>query len=251
MANGLIPCAARSVPALTTSHLAAQSFSQKIHSNLALDSSKKDMGQILRKASQPELQLGAVGGMWSDHELVVVPIDVSTATDVAPSAFSDSASDSTSDSSASPSSSRSSSTYFTTPSSTAENDFGVDCPTSSRQVDTFDRDDLIITRTIIRPSPQSSIKGLFSKPSSPIASRAGSPFARPMSPVLQALSCFSTTAFEQDLDDIQAERAKLSASQPVLQVIVTQTRAQYEQDMAFKELVQEVYPEAGPQRRVN
>ncbi|KAF9222460.1 hypothetical protein BS17DRAFT_190668 [Gyrodon lividus] len=224
---------------------------KKIHSNLAIDSSKKDMGQFLRKVSQPELlSSGEVGGMWSDHELVMVPIEVSPARDLAPSTFSDSASDSSSAFSASLASSRSSSTYFTTPSPTAENDLETGCPAGSRQVDTFDREDLIITRTILRP-PQSPIKGIFSRPSSPIASRPGSPFSLPMTPVLQALNCFSTSTFEQDLDDIQAGRAKQPATHPVLQVIVTQTREQYEQDMAFKELVQEVYPEAGPQRRAN
>jgi len=37
--------------------------------------------------------------------------------------------------------------------------------------------------------------------------------------------------------------------QPVLQVIVTQTREQYEQDLAFKEVLQEVFPEAVRRRR--
>ncbi|KAF9237871.1 hypothetical protein BU15DRAFT_48223 [Melanogaster broomeanus] len=213
------------------------------------------MGQLVCKASQPELPpTEAVGGIWSDHELVLVPIDVTPPRDLVASTFSDSVSDSSSDSSsASLSSSQqsSSSSYFTTPSPIAENDLGSSFPASSRQVDTFDREDLIITRTIIRPAPQSPIMGLFTRPSSPIASRPRSPFSRPISPVLQALNCFSTTAFEQDLDNIQIERAKQPARQQVLQVIVTQTRQQYEQDMAFKELIQEVYPEAGRQRSVN
>ncbi|KIJ66063.1 hypothetical protein HYDPIDRAFT_27263 [Hydnomerulius pinastri MD-312] len=225
---------------------------KNLHPNFAINTSKKDMGQFLRKVSPPSPPASeAVGGIWSDHELVLVPIEVSPTRDSEASIFSDSESDSTSRSSASSSSAESSSSYFTTPSATAEGDSENSCPSGSRQVDVFDRDDLIITRTIIRPSPQSPIKGLFSRPSSPISSRPGSSLCRPTSPILQALNCFSTSAFERDVDDVQAERANQMARQPVLQVIVTQTREQYEQDMAFKELVQEVYPEAGPHRRAH
>jgi hypothetical protein len=61
--------------------------------------------------------------------------------------------------------------------------------------------------------------------------------------VLQALNCFSTSsAFESDQDDadVQAERDE----RPAVQVIVTQTREQYEDAMAFKQLVETVYPAA-------
>jgi hypothetical protein len=211
------------------------------------------MGQVLRRLSQPELPPnGVVGGIWSDHELVLVPLEVSSHRLSMGSflAESFSSSSSSSESIASETASTSSSTYFTTSSPTLPEDALETSPSrsSARQVDTYDRDDLIITRTIIRPTAQSTIRGMFSRPTSPMISRPASPLSRPNTPVFQALNCFRPSAFERDVDDIQTERAMVG-SQPVLQVIVTQTREQYEQDLAFKEVVQEVYPEAGARRR--
>lgn len=257
MLSGSIPCAARSVLTTTTPYLAAHSFSQKTPSNLPITLTKKEMGQIIRRLSKPESPSsggGVVGGVWSDHELVLVPLEVSSHRDSIGSALAASvSSSSTSQSTASASSSTSSSTYFTTSSPDVESDSetspsGSSSTPETRQVDTFDREDLIITRTIIRPTTQSSIRTMFSRPSSPMVSRPTSPLSRPNTPVLQALNCFRPSAFEREVDDIQMERA-IVATQPVLQVIVTQTREQYEQDLAFKEVVQEVYPEARRRRR--
>lgn len=254
MPSGLIPCAARSVLTTTTSCLAAHCFSQKSLSNLPITSTETDMGQVLRRLSQSELPpSGVVGGIWSDHELILVPLEVSSHRDSFGSALAESVSSpSTSESTLSASSSTSASTYFTTPSPTAES--GSEIPPSgtptpgTHQVDTFDREDLIITRTIIRPAAQSSIRGMFSRPSSPVVTRPTSPLSRPNTPVFRALNCFRPSTFEREVDDIQMER-EMVATQPVLQVIVTQTREQYEQDLAFKEVVQEVYPEARRRRR--
>ncbi|KAF8132058.1 hypothetical protein EV363DRAFT_1296199 [Boletus edulis] len=230
---------------------------KKTPSSLSITSTTTDMGQILRRLSQPELPPnGVVGGIWSDHELVLVPLDVSLNRDSIGSIIAESvSSSSSSDSATSAASSASSATYFTSSSPpTAESGLGTSpsgsSSSGSRQIDTYDRDDLIITRTIIRPAAPSSIRGLFSRPSSPMVSRPTSPLSRPNTPVFQALNCFRPSAFERDVDGIQTERAMGAASQPVLQVIVTQTREQYEQDLAFKEVVQEVYPEASRRRRV-
>ncbi|KAI9568910.1 hypothetical protein HD554DRAFT_686834 [Boletus coccyginus] len=227
---------------------------KKTLSNLSITSTKKDMGQVLRRLPHPELPpSGVVGGIWSDHELVLVPLDVSSLRDSIFSALAESASTFSQSAASTVASSASSSTYFTTPSPTAED--GLETPPSgfysagSRQVDTFDREDLIITRTILRPATQSSIRGMFSRPSSPMVPRPTSPLSRPNTPVFQALNCFRPSAFEREVDDIQTERGMVAA-QPVLQVIVTQTREQYEQDLAFKEIVQQVYPEASRHRRV-
>jgi len=226
-------------------------------SNLSISSTKKDMGQILRRLSQPELPPnGVVGGIWSDHELVLVPLEVTSHRLSIGSILAESISSSsptTSESSTSTASSASLSSYFTTSSpnpaeGALETSPSGSSSAESRQVDTFDREDLIITRTVIRPATQSSIRGMFSRPSSPMVSRPTSPLSRPNTPVFQALNCFRPSAFEREVDDIQTERAMVAA-QPVLQVIVTQTREQYEQDLAFKEVVQEVYPEASRRRR--
>lgn len=217
------------------------------------------MGQIFRRLSQPELPPnGVVGGIWSDHELVLVPLEVSSYRDSFGSVLAESVSSLSSESTTSTASFASTSTYFTSSSpptaeSALEASFSGSSSTGSRQIDTYDREDLIITRTIIRPTTHaSSIRGMFARPSSPPASRPASPLSRPNTPVFQALNCFRLHAFERDVDDFQTERAVTrmgGAVQPVLQVIVTQTREQYEQDLAFKEVVQEVYPEAGRRRR--
>ncbi|KAH7883319.1 hypothetical protein F5I97DRAFT_225769 [Phlebopus sp. FC_14] len=212
---------------------------------LPIKTTEKDMGQLFGRASRPELPPNeAVGGIWNDHELVFVPIQVSPT-----GASETSSSDPESDTSAT-SSSHESSSYFTTPSDASViGSSNTSPPSASRQVDVFDRDDLIVTRTIIRPTPRSPVTGLFSGPSGPIASRPNSPFSRPTSPIMRALNCFNPSAFERDVDSVQAERVEPLSRQPVLQVIVTQTREQYEQDMAFKEAVQEIYPEASGRRR--
>lgn len=249
--NGMIPCTARLVVTTTSSCLATHCFSQKALSNLSVTSTKRDMGQILRRLSQPELPPhGVVGGIWSDHELVLVPLEVSSHRLSIGSILAESVSSSpsTSESTTSTESSVSASSYFTTSSpdpaeGALETSPSGSSSAGSRQVDTFDREDLIITRTVIRPATQTPIRGMFLRPSSPMVSRPTSPHSRPNTPVFQALNCFRPSAFEREVDDMQTERAMVAA-QPVLQVIVTQTREQYEQDLAFKEVVQEVYPEA-------
>lgn len=187
--------------------------------------------------------------------MVLVPLEVSShrasiGSALAPSLSSTSTSESTTSAS-------STSTYFSTSSPTPESgsaESGLETSPSgspsmgSSQVDTFDREDLIVTRTIIRPTTQSTIRGMFSRPSSPMFSRPTSPLSRPNTPVFQALNCFRPSTFERDVDGIRTERG-VGVTQPVLQVIVTQTREQYEQDLAFKDVVQEVYPEASRRRR--
>ncbi|KAG9312240.1 hypothetical protein JVU11DRAFT_7539 [Chiua virens] len=230
--------------------------SNKHPSNLAIS---PVMGQIFRRLSQPELPPhDVVGGIWSDHELVLVPLEVSSQRNSFGSVLAESLSSLSSPESpvSASTSTSSSSSYFTTPSPTAETETETGAhlnmslassPRSSpgsRQVDTFDRDDLIVTRTVIRPTAP---RGMFSRPSSPPISRRPtptSPLSRPNTPVFQALNCFRSGAFENEWDNVRT-----GATQPVLQVIVTQTREQYEQDLAFKEVVHEVCPEASGRRR--
>ncbi|KIM63904.1 hypothetical protein SCLCIDRAFT_673024 [Scleroderma citrinum Foug A] len=201
------------------------------------------MGQVLRKS----LHLGtqrddAVGGIWEDHELVFVPIAAHSPTETF--TYTDS------ESGASNSSSSSASSYTTASlsSSISERTINTSQP-CSHQAEVYDRDDLVITRTIIRPAPEFPITSLFTRSSSPTPSRPTSPFLRPFSPILNALNCISASAFAQELDEGKAKEPEQSARKPVLQVIVTQTREQYEHDMAFKEAVQEIYPESSGRPR--
>ena len=85
-------------------------------------------------------------------------------------------------------------------------------------------------------------------PRSAPCSRAASPSpSRPTSPVLQALNCFrSSSCFESDLANGYVEQD----TRPALQVIVTQTREQFEEDIAFKQLVETVYPAAAAASRI-
>lgn len=86
-------------------------------------------------------------------------------------------------------------------------------PKVVRQTDVFDKGNSVTTRTIIRAIPRSPIlPGCFSRPSSPVTSRASSPlgFARASSPInFAALNCFSTTdAFAEETDYLQVQRAR-------------------------------------------
>ncbi|KAH7918888.1 hypothetical protein BV22DRAFT_1041416 [Leucogyrophana mollusca] len=228
-------------------------------SDIALDAPKVTMGQAFCIISNPDViepsspagsESGGIGGIWTDHEMVILPIGVSSSP---PSTITHSSeSDTSSSTSTYSSSSYHSSPELSPPSSVEEEPIASPC----RQIDVFDRDDLIVTRTIIRPAPSSPITGLFSRPSSPLpTSRPSSPIAN-LSPRFQALNCFASSAFEEELDFLQASNnAQVQASRvtpvkrnkdsgrPVLQVIVTQTqtRHEYEQDMAFKEDVEELY----------
>ncbi|KAG2085062.1 hypothetical protein BD769DRAFT_1536551 [Suillus cothurnatus] len=141
------------------------------------------------------------------------------------------------------------------------------CATSPTHVDSYDHDDIIVTRTIIRPNPNprrgpthmlSRTRMMFarmfscsSSPTStyspcPFSSSSASPrsttFSRSKSLVLRALNCFSTSsAFDSDVDDMEMHREE----RPALLVIVKETRERYEDDRAFKEIVGSVFPPAG------
>ncbi|KAJ7478586.1 hypothetical protein B0H11DRAFT_1916587 [Mycena galericulata] len=77
-------------------------------------------------------------------------------------------------------------------------------PKVIRQTDVFDRGNFITTRTIIRPTPRSPLlPGCFSRPSSPVTSRPSSPIN------FAVLNCFSSTdAFTEEVDHLQAQRAR-------------------------------------------
>ncbi|KAG1716221.1 hypothetical protein ID866_961 [Astraeus odoratus] len=198
---------------------------------------KENMGQVLCKPLRTSKQIDdAVGGVWEDHELVFVPIEAYSPTETL--SYADS------DSSWSNSLSTSISTFIPPPPSSISNDTVNAGQPCSRHIEVYDRDDLIITRTTIRPAPVSQLTGRFTRPSIPIPSRPLSPFLRPLSPLLKAISCLSASVFGGHLDDTQAREPKETTKEPVLQVIVMQTREQYEHDMAFKEAVQEIHPES-------
>lgn len=203
---------------------------------------KAKMGQVLRKS----LHLGtqrddAVGGIWEDHELVFVPIAAHSPTETFTCTDSESGASNSS-------SSASSYTTASLSSSVGERTISTSQP-CSHHAEVYDRDDLVITRTIIRPVPESPITSLFTRSSSPTPSRLTSLFFRSLSPILNALNCLSASAFAQEFDEDKVKEPEQPARKPVLQVIVTQTREQYEHDMAFKEAVQEIYPESSGRPR--
>ncbi|KAJ7496628.1 hypothetical protein FB451DRAFT_199626 [Mycena latifolia] len=78
-------------------------------------------------------------------------------------------------------------------------------PQAIRQTDVFDKGPFVTTRTIIRPMPRSPLlPGCFSRPSSPV-----NVTSRPSSPInFAALNCFSTDAFTQEVNHLQAQRAR-------------------------------------------
>ncbi|KAG1765776.1 hypothetical protein EDD22DRAFT_950897 [Suillus occidentalis] len=142
--------------------------------------------------------------------------------------------------------------------------------TSPMPVDVYGHDDIVVTRTIIRPNPsphrrpartpsriQMVLTRIFSRWLSPTHTyfpSQSSSSVRPRSThprrskrlarVLRALNCFSTSsAFERDGDDIEMHRIK--RKRPMLLVIVKETKERYEDDRAFKEIVTSVCPAAG------
>ncbi|KAG1738277.1 hypothetical protein EDB19DRAFT_910117 [Suillus lakei] len=194
--------------------------------------------------------------VWLDHDAVVHPLEGG-------------GSDSEGSCPSTPSSS--SSSISTTDARTTSPTL-VDMPPSrTQQFDAYDRDDMVVTRTIIRPNPNSHhnptctpsrmrmvLARIFSRSSSPTTTHPPSPSSsssalprsthpsRPTNRVLQALNCFSTSStFDNDVDDMQVHERK----RPVFQVIVVQTRERYEDDMAFKEIVGSVLPAAGVRGR--
>ncbi|KAG0700218.1 hypothetical protein DFH29DRAFT_1070258 [Suillus ampliporus] len=215
------------------------------------DTSKLTMGQGLCVRTRPVRD--AICGIWPDHEVVVVPLSGGHGDE-------DSQGGSTS---------RSSTSTSTTDTGVSSLIPDVDMPPShAQEVDVHDRDDIVVTRTVIRPNPnpnpnnrapsrkpsrtQMRVARVFSRSPPPSTSHSPStslcalprsnPPSRPTSPVLRALNCFSTSsAYESDVDDTH-ERGE---GGPVLQVIVTQTRERYEDDRAFKEIVGRVYPGPG------
>ncbi|KAL4071345.1 hypothetical protein V8B97DRAFT_454942 [Scleroderma yunnanense] len=212
-------------------------------SHVVLNTWKERMGQVLCKSLHSGMQMDdAVGGIWEDHELVFVPITPQSPTEIFTLA----------DSETSTSNSRSSSTssYATTSLSSSIGDHTINTtPPSSHHTEVYDCDDLVITRTTIRPAPGTPIAGLFTRSTSPIPSRSSNPLFSSLSSIIKTLSCLSASAFAQDFDGIKARKPEQMAKKPVLQVIVTQTREQYEHDMAFKEAVQEIYPESSGRGR--
>lgn len=139
--------------------------------------------------------------------------------------------------------------------------------TSPMPIDVYDHDDTVVTRTIIYPNPNpyrgptrmlsrarmvltrmfsrspSSTNTYFPSPSSsPSASPRSTPLSRSTSLVLRAFNCFSTSsAFDSDVDDTKIRRRE----RPMLLVIVKERRERYEDDRAFKEIVESVFPAAG------
>lgn len=216
------------------------------HNSLSKTSTEKlTMGQGLCVRTRPcglFSVRASVGGVWPDHEVVVVPLEGGDA-------------DSEVSRSSTPSSTSTSTTYTTASSAMPD-----EPPSHTQQVDVHERDDVVVTRTIIRPTPNPNrnpsrmpsrthmrLPRMFSRSPSPTSSPSSSlsalprsnPPSRPTSPVLQALNCFSTSStFERDEDDVHI----IESPRPVLQVIVTQTRERYEDDRAFKEIVGSVYP---------
>ncbi|KAG0700197.1 hypothetical protein DFH29DRAFT_643066 [Suillus ampliporus] len=228
---------------------------QKTTSSSAIGTSTLTMGQGLCVRTRP--MRTAVGGIWPDHEVVVIPLSGGDM---------DSESEGVSTCSTLTSTSTSTSTTDARASSPAP-DVGVP-PSHTREVDVYDRDDIVVTRTIIRPNPnpnhrtpsrtpsrtQLTLARMLSRSPPPSTTHSPSsstsalprsnPPSRPTSPVLQVLNCFSTSsAFESDGDDMHERGA--GESRPVLQVIVAQTRERYEDDRAFKEIVGQVYPGPG------
>ncbi|KAI6168643.1 hypothetical protein EDD17DRAFT_632138 [Pisolithus thermaeus] len=207
--------------------------------NFAVITGKEDMGQRLSKLLRASTQMDdAVGGIWEDHELVFVPIELcSPAGTLMPSTLGSGSVSSSSSESTTPTTA----SYTTSASSSFNSDDTTSTtPPSSRHIEEHERDNLVITRTVVRPPPQPTGADVSPQPLSLISTRPSLRFLRPLSSVLKAFRCISGCTF----DDLPAREPEQQARQPVLQVIVTQTREQYEHDRAFKEAVQEIYPEA-------
>ncbi|KAG1726971.1 uncharacterized protein EDB91DRAFT_899583 [Suillus paluster] len=205
---------------------------------------KLTMGQGLCIRTRPR---AAVGAVWPDHEVVVVPLSAGDGDLESEGGF------------ASRSSTPTSTPTSTTDTRVSSPTSGVDVPQSHTQ----EVDGIVVTRTIIRANPnpnrtpsrrpsrtQMTLTRMFSRSPPPSTSHSPSaslcelprsnPPSRPTSPVLQALNCFSTSsAFESDVNDMHEREDSLG---PVLHVIVTQSRERYEDDRAFKEIVGSVYP---------
>lgn len=190
---------------------------------------------MMRQGLGVRTERASMGDMWPDHEVVVDPFE-GEGSDLEGSCSS--------------------------PPSTTDT-----CTTSPAPIDVYDHDDIVVTRTIIRPNPnphrgptrkpsrmQMVLTWMFSRLPSPTSTHSpcssssssalhrSTPPSRSKSLVLQALNCFSTSsAFDSDEDDMEMHRM----DRPVLLVIVKQTRERYEDDRAFKEIVGSVCPAAG------
>lgn len=207
--------------------------------NFAVVTGNEDMGQTLSKFLRASTQMDdAVGGLWEDHELVFVPLELCyPAGTLIPSALGSSSVSSSSSESTTPTTA----SYPTSASSSFNSDGATSTtPPSSLHVEKHERDSLVITRTLLRPKPQSMGADISPQPPNLISPRSSPRLMRPLNSVFKAFSCISGRTF----DDLPARKPEHQARQPVLQVIVTQTREQYEHDMAFKEAAQEIYPEA-------
>ncbi|KAG1835917.1 hypothetical protein DFJ58DRAFT_820207 [Suillus subalutaceus] len=155
----------------------------------------------------------SVGDMWPDHEVVVDPFEGGDS-DLEGSCPSP---------------------PFTSTTDT--------CATSATPVDEYDHDDIVITRTIIRPNPYRGptrmlprtrmvLTRMFSRSPSPTSTCSPSPFSLPSA---------TSSTFDSDADDTKIHRRE----RPVLLVIVKERRERYEDDRAFKEIVGSVFPAAG------
>ncbi|KAG1770593.1 hypothetical protein EV702DRAFT_1049315 [Suillus placidus] len=188
---------------------------------------------MMRQSLGVRTERVSMGDMWPDHEVVVDPFE-GGGSDLEGSCSS--------------------------PPSTTDT-----CATSTTPIDVYDHDDIVVTRTIIRPNPnphrgptrtssrmQMVLTWMFSRSPSPTSThspsssssalRQSTPPSRSKSLVLQALNCFSTSSsFDSDEDDMEMHRRE----RPVLLVIVKQMKEKYEDDRAFKEIVGSVCPAAG------
>lgn len=178
-----------------------------------------------------------VGGIWEDHDFVIVPIEP----DLMP--------ENSEPQSHSPSPTSTASSCWTSASSSIGGDTMMTTPACSFHTQVFDKDDFVITRTIIRPAPTSFVKGFFTLSSIHIPRRSPNVLLRPLGRVFSRLNCVGATAFRQDLHGGRTKAPHQALRRPVLHVIVTQTREQWEQDMAFKKAVQEIYPVSVSGRR--
>ncbi|KAG1840933.1 hypothetical protein DFJ58DRAFT_85535 [Suillus subalutaceus] len=195
--------------------------------------SKLMMGQGLRV----KMERASVGDLWPDYEVVVNPFEAG--------GFDSEGS-------------------CPSPPFTLITDARATSPTP---INVYDHDDIVITRTIIHPNPNPhrgptrilsrtwmvltrmfSCSPSFTNTYSPSLSSSSSvsprstPLERSTSLVPRVLNCFSTSsAFDSDADDIKIHRRE----RPVLLVVVKETRERYEDDRAFKEIVESVFPAGG------
>ncbi|EGO26368.1 hypothetical protein SERLADRAFT_414435 [Serpula lacrymans var. lacrymans S7.9] len=198
---------------------------------------KRNMGLVFSATTQdaqPNSVNDRVGGIWHDYDSV--PVDLVSA---GSSTLASSQSDTTTDSSLA-------FTFSSSDSSPVSSSLTLDEEQNSsdvQRIDVFDRDDFIITRTVIMPTPKTPLLAHlpFSRPTSPF-SRPTSPFSRQASPFVNALNCFDTSnAFEEDVGFGQTERYKDFNGCGGIEVVVTQTHEQFREELWRRPLQQLMY----------